>query len=220
MVEFARQRETSTARCRFHEGRTALTRCVMCESPLCEECQRSVDGVHYCVSCLDRHVPAATATAMENIPVVNIAAAARAGFGSRAAAFALDLLLVATLWMALALVFWLFTGTLPTTGATQRTLGAWAWFWILGAAASAAYFIISVGGFGRTYGKEATGLALVILDGTLPTMPVAIGRFFAQLLSALPLGLGYFWALWDEEGRTWHDMLCRTRVVRQDYEGI
>jgi uncharacterized RDD family membrane protein YckC len=33
------------------------------------------------------------------------------------------------------------------------------------------------------------------------------------LLSWLPLGLGYFWILFDREGRAWHDRLSRTRVV-------
>ena len=38
-------------------------------------------------------------------------------------------------------------------------------------------------------------------------------RFFAAILSWLPLGLGFFWQLWDADRLTWHDRLSRTRIV-------
>jgi uncharacterized RDD family membrane protein YckC len=43
-----------------------------------------------------------------------------------------------------------------------------------------------------------------------------IGRYFARILSALPLFLGYFWMIWDGEKQTWHDKLVGTVVVPVD----
>jgi uncharacterized RDD family membrane protein YckC len=50
-------------------------------------------------------------------------------------------------------------------------------------------------------------------DGALLTWGDTVKRLAAALLSWLPLGLGYFWILFDREGRAWHDRLSRTRVV-------
>lgn len=41
-----------------------------------------------------------------------------------------------------------------------------------------------------------------------------VGRYFAYLLSMIPLGLGFFWALFDKRNQTWHDKLSKTVVVR------
>jgi uncharacterized RDD family membrane protein YckC len=30
----------------------------------------------------------------------------------------------------------------------------------------------------------------------------------------MPFFLGYLWMLWDRDGRTWHDGLTRSRVVK------
>ena len=66
---------------------------------------------------------------------------------------------------------------------------------------------------GRTLGMQSWGLQLQGLDGTLPSFGAATIRFFAALLSWLPLGLGYVWQLWDRERMTWHDRLSGTRLV-------
>ena len=41
----------------------------------------------------------------------------------------------------------------------------------------------------------------------------AIGRYFAYILSAIPLGLGYIWAGFDKRKQSWHDKLAGTIVV-------
>lgn len=67
---------------------------------------------------------------------------------------------------------------------------------------------------GSTIGKKALGIAVVRTDGTYMGVPLAIGRFFAHILDALPCGLGFLWPLWDAENRTFADMICNTRVRR------
>lgn len=41
-------------------------------------------------------------------------------------------------------------------------------------------------------------------------------RYFAYLLSALPLGLGFLWILWDARNRGFHDMLSGSVVILAD----
>ncbi len=38
-------------------------------------------------------------------------------------------------------------------------------------------------------------------------------RWAGAFLSALPLGLGFFWVVWDKNKRAWHDYLSGTVVV-------
>lgn len=66
---------------------------------------------------------------------------------------------------------------------------------------------------GRTLGMQSWGLQLETRDGNLPSLSAATIRFFAALISWAPLGLGFFWQLWDKEHLTWHDRLSRTRLV-------
>ncbi len=66
---------------------------------------------------------------------------------------------------------------------------------------------------GRTLGMQSWGLQLETRDGSLPSLSAATIRFFAALISWAPLGLGFFWQLWDKEHLTWHDRLSRTRLV-------
>ena len=66
---------------------------------------------------------------------------------------------------------------------------------------------------GRTLGMQSWGLQLQTPEGTLPSLGAATIRFFAAIVSWLPLGLGFFWQLWDAERLTWHDRLSKTRIV-------
>jgi uncharacterized RDD family membrane protein YckC len=67
--------------------------------------------------------------------------------------------------------------------------------------------------WGRTLGMQSWRLRVETADGALPTFWQASIRFAAALLSWLPLGLGYWWQLWDKDQRTWHDRLSNTRLM-------
>jgi uncharacterized RDD family membrane protein YckC len=66
---------------------------------------------------------------------------------------------------------------------------------------------------GRTLGMQSWGLQLETVDGRIPSVATASLRFFAALVSLLPLGLGFLWQLWDPEKLTWHDRASKTRLV-------
>lgn len=69
---------------------------------------------------------------------------------------------------------------------------------------------------GASLGMRAAHLSMVNASGAKPGWGRGTGRALASVLSALPLGLGFFWAIWDPEHRTWHDHLAGTWVVRDE----
>jgi len=66
---------------------------------------------------------------------------------------------------------------------------------------------------GRTLGMQSWRLQLESMDGQRPTLAATTVRFFAAILSWLPLGLGFLWQLWDKDRLTWHDRISKTRIV-------
>ena len=66
---------------------------------------------------------------------------------------------------------------------------------------------------GATPGKLALGLKVIRPDGASISFGLAIGRYFAQFLSSITLGIGYIMVGFDEQKRSLHDRVCETRVV-------
>lgn len=67
-----------------------------------------------------------------------------------------------------------------------------------------------------TVGKMAMGVKVMNAQGDRITLLNAIGRYFAKILSALPLLFGYIMAGFDSRKQALHDKLANTFVV---YEG-
>jgi uncharacterized RDD family membrane protein YckC len=61
-----------------------------------------------------------------------------------------------------------------------------------------------------TPGMRYAKIALCTFEDENPTRKALRGRIAALLLSALPLGLGFFWALLDDDRLGWHDRMTRT----------
>jgi uncharacterized RDD family membrane protein YckC len=83
---------------------------------------------------------------------------------------------------------------------------------------TAAYFIVSWMRGGQTIGMRPWRLRVVRSDGTPPDLAHAALRFAVALLSLAPAGLGFWWALFDAQGRSWHDIAAGTLVVRVEKE--
>ncbi|MFB2539242.1 MULTISPECIES: RDD family protein [unclassified Acinetobacter] len=59
-------------------------------------------------------------------------------------------------------------------------------------------------------------LKLKVLDaktGNKISFGQAILRYFAYILSTLPLFLGFFWIIWDKQKQSFHDKIAKTVVV-------
>lgn len=65
----------------------------------------------------------------------------------------------------------------------------------------------------QTPGKWIVGIRAVAADGAPLTKKSAFKRGAAYILSAIPLGLGFFWALFQKDKRAWHDSLAGSKVV-------
>jgi uncharacterized RDD family membrane protein YckC len=81
------------------------------------------------------------------------------------------------------------------------------------AAVGMCYFCLMHAWCEQTIGKTIMGIKLT----SRPENPLSIGicflRWVGYFASALPFFFGFYWALLDFEGRTWHDRLAGTRVV-------
>jgi uncharacterized RDD family membrane protein YckC len=84
----------------------------------------------------------------------------------------------------------------------------------VGIVANLLYYWFFLARYAATPGKLAFGLKVVRSDGSALSTGRIIGRFFAEWLSSLTIGIGYIMAAFDDEKRTLHDRLCDTRVIR------
>jgi len=76
-----------------------------------------------------------------------------------------------------------------------------------------AYEVYFLGTYSATPGKMLLNLKVRTASGAHLTYVRALGRFAAQILSAIPFGIGYLMAGVDSEKRALHDHICNTRVV-------
>ena len=58
---------------------------------------------------------------------------------------------------------------------------------------------------GRTLGMQSWGLRIETSGGGKPGLARSTARFLLAAVSWLPLGLGFWWQLWDSDGLTLHD---------------
>lgn len=67
---------------------------------------------------------------------------------------------------------------------------------------------------GQTVGMRAWHIRLVGDDQDVPGWNTCALRAGMAVISALCLGLGYLWMLWDRDGRSWHDRASATHLLR------
>ena len=77
------------------------------------------------------------------------------------------------------------------------------------------YETIMIGKYGATLGKMACGLVVVTRDGGKVSYGLAVGRYFAKILSSLTIFIGYLMAAFDPQKRALHDRICGTLVIRK-----
>jgi uncharacterized RDD family membrane protein YckC/predicted flap endonuclease-1-like 5' DNA nuclease len=75
------------------------------------------------------------------------------------------------------------------------------------------YFTFLVTAGGQTVGKYIMGVRVVRLDGQPLTYQNAVMRWVGYIVSVLPLGAGFFWVVFDDRRRSFHDHIAGTCVV-------
>lgn len=123
--------------------------------------------------------------------------------------------LMAILYDSLLVLALVFVGTVPFVAMRggqpvesgdllyQLTLIAIAWAFFAG------FWSLS----GRTLGMQSWRLRIEGKNGSRPGIAASTLRFFAAVLSWLPLGLGFWWQIWDKDKLSWHDRLSGTRLL-------
>ena len=136
-----------------------------------------------------------------------------AGFWIRFAATIIDLVLFTVAFMGAMFLMTMIMGMLAPSLApvvvlipfifavAQLGLIYWYWIWPLTNSRQS------------THGKCMLGLRVIRADGSNLTLGTAIGRFLAYSVSSALLYLGFVSAGIDREKRTFHDIMCNTRVI-------
>ncbi len=65
-----------------------------------------------------------------------------------------------------------------------------------------------------TIGKKVVGLKVVDKSGNRISFGRATGRYFAEFLSVIVLGIGYLMVGWTKKKQGLHDIIAKTYVIR------
>jgi len=127
----------------------------------------------------------------------------------RLAAVLYDGMLLIAIWMGATFLWTGLGGFEEVTagdGLFRLYLLAIAYFFFVG------FWVIG----GQTLGMQAWRLQLVDAHGQRVTTRAATHRFVTAIVSWLPAGGGFLWALIDREGLTWHDRLSKTYLYLEE----
>lgn len=137
--------------------------------------------------------------------------ASAAPFALRCGALLIDYIVLAAIVATSTLIARTLGGGARLAGNSTETLGL-----IVTVLVGIANFGVLAGLWGRTIGKWATGLRIVRTDGRPPGLGhIALRHFVGYPLSILTLGLGFLAATLNSRGRTLHDLIADTLVVRE-----
>ncbi|MBI1281541.1 MAG: hypothetical protein GC179_25670 [Anaerolineaceae bacterium] len=87
------------------------------------------------------------------------------------------------------------------------------------AAIVALYFIVCYSTVGQTIGKGILGIEIVSADGTVLNWRKGVLRFIGYILSAIPVGLGFLWAIFDRDKQAGQDKIAGTYVASKFVSG-
>ena len=160
-----------------------------------------------------------TSVVLGEEPIVKGGEVVYAGFWKRVAAYIIDAIVVGMVGGIIGGVIGGMLGVmlLGTSSASANTSG----MLIIQGLANLAGVALGVAYFGwmhssssmATLGKMAIGIKVVREDGSRISFMRGMGRYFALIVSSIPLGFGFVMAGFTERKRALHDMMCDTVVV-------
>ena len=174
----------------------------------CTQCGAANAGNSlFCVQC---------GVALKSGPVVSAPApTVYAGFWMRVGAYLIDYVIltiagfIAMFLLALALGV---SAGVPSAGTSIGLFLAWLLFpWLYSA-------LFECGPRQATLGKQAVKLKVTDLKGNRISFGRATGRYFAEWITGLTLGIGYVMTAFTARRQSLHDMIASTVVVRADLE--
>ncbi len=153
-------------------------------------------------------LPAPVPAAMERDEPAAGVAVQPASMNRRILAAVMDFSLIASAFVAAALLAAVNVKTLPSIRAMET--GSALALALTGAFYLALFFILAK----ATPGMKYAQLEICTLDGKRPTRAQRCVRLGAMVLSILPAGLGVALAVFDEQNLCWHDRLSGTYLRR------
>ncbi|HEY5208744.1 MAG TPA: RDD family protein [Stellaceae bacterium] len=134
-----------------------------------------------------------------------------AGFWIRVLAYIIDAIVI---WIVVGIVTYLalgrsaMTGGAPSSGSSALglILLVFEWLYFAGLESSA---------WRGTLGKKACGLIVADLEGDRISFLRATGRFFAKIISAIILLIGFMMVGWTHRKQGLHDKIAGTLVLRR-----
>ncbi len=136
-----------------------------------------------------------------------------ARFGTRFAAYLLDVIILFAFNMSMDLIMGLGVGQAIGT-APKGTLALQLFLMAFQLVVGICYEALMVGKYGATLGKMALKIKIVTADGGRVSYARAFGRYFAKMLSSFTCMIGFIIAAFDNpQKRALHDHICNTRVV-------
>lgn len=146
---------------------------------------------------------------MERVMQVDLATVQYAGFWSRFFASVLDSLIQAAILVPL--LFMLFgPGMYTDPAAGQTAMG-----YLVNYGFPLLWTILFWKYKSATPGKMLMGIALVDADtGRNPSTGRLVLRYFAYIVSAVPLLLGFIWVAFDKRKQGFHDKIAHTLVIK------
>jgi len=134
-----------------------------------------------------------------------------AGLKLRAAAFAIDLVIVSFIaYLAIGAGFLLLGDTdIPPKLLGRVYLPIYALLFFL----ASTYFVFLHYYAGRTLGKMAVGIRIISSEGNELGLWESFMRWVGYYISAVFLFAGFIWSVFDQDSQTWHDKIAGTYVV-------
>jgi uncharacterized RDD family membrane protein YckC len=141
-----------------------------------------------------------------------------AGFWRRVGAYFIDAIILGIGLSIVASIFGVEMGySAALGGATPEQIAATqgnGLFNLISIAAGVAYAAgMESSSWQATLGKKALGMVVTDVAGNRISLPRAIGRYFAKILSALILLIGFIMVAFTERKQGLHDMLAGTLVL-------
>ncbi len=144
-----------------------------------------------------------------------------AGLVSRAIAFILDVIIIAVVVLAAMMLLEALVSFFTLNGLLGQRVAQSTLFRDISVAVMALIGVAIIVGypvgfwvlFGQTPGKLLLGVRIARRDGQPMTIRRALLRYVGYWISLIPLGLGFWWVLVDDQRQCWHDKLARTDVV-------
>jgi uncharacterized RDD family membrane protein YckC len=139
-----------------------------------------------------------------------------ASVGLRAAGFVIDMMVLLGIAVLVSTVVLLFAGvdtSAPQDEMQREIEDLYPLMYVVEGGVQFVYNLVW-NSIGWSPGKWMLRLRTVDAAGNPPRLRRGLVRTLGSILSGSFFGLGYAWAIWDREHRTWHDRIARTYVVR------